>query len=110
MTMLGFGNFGRIRQRIQRLLAAVGCALLLGFQAFSAWTVIHEADHDCSGEGCPVCVQLQQCVDNFQLTGDGLESEPLRFETPTANGHSFPAAVAEPQHITLVSLKVRMDE
>ena len=58
--MFGFGRFGRVRQKARRLLAAVAAGLLLGFQVFSAAYIVHEADHDCRGEGCPVCVQLKQ--------------------------------------------------
>lgn len=108
--MFGFGRFGRIRQRTRRLLAAVGVALLLGFQAFSAIYITNEADHDCCGEECPICVQLQQCVANFQLTGSGLEADATTVSLPIiAADSAVPAEVVLPDR-TLVALKVRMDE
>jgi len=108
--MLGFGHLGRARQETRRLLAAIGVAFLLGVQALSTITIVHEADHDCCGEDCPVCAELQQCMAYFQLTGSGLEPEPLRLDQPTADEALAPVAAIEPIHPTLVSLKVRLDE
>jgi len=108
--MLGFGQFGRIRQRTRRLLAAVGVALLLGFQVLSAVYVAHEADHDCSGEGCPTCVQLQQCVANFHLTGSGLEADTAVVPLPiVAADRIIPVDVALSNR-SLVAQKIQFNE
>ena len=107
---LGFGRFGRMRQRTRRLLAAVGGALLLGFQIFSAAYIAHEAEHECCGHGCPVCVQLQQCVAYFQLAGSGLPSDPPQIGIPPTFEGIAPVAVVELPSLTLVSLKVRFND
>ena len=108
--MFGFGRFGRVRQKTRRLLAAVGVAILLGFQVFSAAYVAHEADHDCSGEGCPICIQLQQCVANFQLTGSGLEADTAVVSLPIiAAVRILPVEVALPNR-SLVSQKIQFNE
>ncbi len=108
--MFGFGRFGRVRQKTRRLLAAVGVAILLGFQVFSAAYVAHEADHDCSGEGCPICIQLQQCVANFQLTGSGLEADTVVVSLPIiAADRIVPVDVALPNR-SLVSQKIQFNE
>ena len=104
------GQMGRMRQKTRRLLAAVGAALLLSFQAFSVAYLVHESHHDCCGEGCPVCFQLQQSVANLQLAGPGGASEPAPVEVPAACGVFEPAAAVEPSAITLVSLKVRLND
>ena len=109
-VMFGFGRFGRMRQRTRQFLAAVGVAILLGFQVFSAAYVAHEADHECSGEGCPVCVQLQQCVANFQLAGSGLSSNPPQIGIPQTFEGIAPVSVVELPSLTLVSLKVRFND
>ena len=108
--MFGFGRFGRVRQKTRRLLAAVGVAILLGFQVFSAAYVAHEADHDCSGEGCPICIQLQQCVANFQLTGSGLEADAASVSLPVfAADRIIPVDVALPNR-SLVAQKIQFNE
>ncbi len=108
--MLGFGTIGRKRQKIRRLLAAVSVALLLGVQALSAAYLAHEAYHECDGDHCQICLQLQHCIANFQLIGSGFEPEPMRLDTPAADTDVIPVAAVKPPRITLISLKVRMDE
>ena len=108
--MFGFGRFGRMRQRTRRLLAAVGAAFLLGFQVISAAYIVHEADHECCGEECPVCVQLHQCAANFQLTGSGLPSDPPQIGVPPTFEGIDPVSVVELPSLTLVSLKVRFND
>ncbi len=40
------------RKRISALLLCIGMVLVL---SVSAAFIIHEADHDCTGEDCPIC-------------------------------------------------------
>ncbi len=108
--MFGFGRFGRVRQKTRRFLAAVGVAILLGFQAFSTAYVIHEADHECCGEGCQVCVQLQQCIANLQLTGSGLQADATTAFLPAiAADQTTPVEVLPPSR-SLVAQKVQFNE
>lgn len=107
--MLGVGRIGLFSQKARRLFSAVGAAILLGFQVFSTAYVVHEADHECSGEGCPVCVQLQQCVANFQLAGSGLPSDQPQIGVPPTFEGIAPVAAVELPSLTLVSLKVRFN-
>ena len=108
--MPGFGQFGRMRQRTRRILAAVGVALLLGFQILSTAYIIHEADHDCCGEGCPVCVQLEQCVANFQQTGTGIEADTAVVSLPVFAADAAIPAEVQPQSLSLVAQKVQFNE
>lgn len=108
--MLGFGQFGRMRQRTRRLLAAVGVAFLLGFQILSAAYIAHEADHDCSGEECPICVQLQQCIANFHLTGSGLEADTTAVPLPIIVADRIVPVEVLPQCRSLVAQKVQFNE
>ncbi len=108
--MPGFGQFGRMRQRTRRILSAVAAALFLGFQVFSAAYIIHEADHDCCGEGCPICVQIEQCVSNFQQTGTGIEADTTVVSLPVfAVDAAIPAEVRLPG-LSLVAQKVQFNE
>lgn len=108
--MMGFGLFGRVRQQTRRLLAAVGVAFLLGCQIFSVAYIAHEADHDCNGDDCPICVQLQQCVANFQLTGSGLEADAASVSLPVfAADRIVPVDVVQSCR-SLVAQKVQFNE
>ena len=108
--MLGFGQIGRVREKTRRILSAVAAALLLGFQVFSAAYIIHEADHDCCGEGCPICVQLEQCVSNFQQTGTGIEAETTVVSLPFFAADAAIPAEVQPPSLSLVSQKVQFNE
>ena len=105
-----FGQSLRIGTRVRRRLAAAGAALLLLVQLVSAAYVAHEADHGCTGEGCPTCASLQQCVSHFQATGSGLEpAVVLELPHTEIEAVGAPADVARPAQ-TLVSLKIQMNE
>ena len=108
--MLGFGQFGRVREKTRRILSAVAAALFLGFQVFSAAYIIHETDHDCCGEGCPICVQLEQCVSNFQQTGSGLEADTTAVSLPTIVADRIVPVEVLPQCRSLVTQKVQFNE
>lgn len=108
--MFGFGSFGRVRRDTRRLFVAVAVGLLLGVQVFSAAYIVHEADHDCRGEGCPVCVQLEQCVANFQQTGTGIEADTAVVSLPVFAADAAIPAEAQPQSLSLVAQKVQFNE
>ncbi|MBP5233592.1 MAG: hypothetical protein J6333_09310 [Planctomycetes bacterium] len=106
--LLGHGE--RERQLKRRLLAVVGALLLLGGQALSALFLIHEADHACGGDECPICAEMWQCAANLQLAGSGLTASPAARLLPVAIAGLAPFVAATPIAITLVSLKVRLND
>ena len=68
-----------------RLLAAVLAVVMLS----SAVYLAVEANHDCSGEDCAICHQLQVCENLWDLPVLPQRS-PLRLHIPCA-GRSCPA-------------------
>lgn len=54
-----------------RLAATLLAASMLLFVLLSVFFIAHEADHDCSGDGCPVCALIQMCEDNIRQLGNG---------------------------------------
>ena len=94
----------------RKILAGLGAVLLLFALFFSSLFVAVEADHECSGSDCSICLDLQNCVNGFQQTG-----------TPVVQGEIVPAVPAfHPEMIgahtvrvpapTLHSLHVRLNE
>ena len=51
------------RNRIAALLLAV---TILVIMLYSAFFVAAEADHDCVGEGCPICYQIDACQNTLK--------------------------------------------
>ena len=91
---------------ITRLLAAVLAAVMLS----SAVYIAVEANHDCSGEDCAICHQLQAC-ENL-LKSIGLAGAAAVF---TAAVRYAPCSVISScaelvRTFTLVSLKVKLSD
>ena len=92
-------------------MSGVCAAFVLTTIAFSSLFVSAEADHDCHGQDCPVCQEMQACVANFQLLGTSLGetagvSAPAVSFCPDARVVCTYRAPAQ----TLQRLDVRFDE
>ena len=95
---------------MKRLLATAGAVLLLSIHIFSAAYIDHEADHECCGDDCPVCVQLQQCIGNFQLAGSGVDAVAAPCVAAMVAAEPVVPVEAAPQNRSLVALKVQFNE
>ena len=49
-----------------RIAAAVLAAITVLAVIFSSAFIIEHADHDCTGEDCPICEQLCACAQNLK--------------------------------------------
>lgn len=67
---MGVGKEGKQamtdRKRIGTLMLCIGLALVL---AVSTAFLVHEADHDCSGEDCPVCRMIAVSINLLHALG-----------------------------------------
>ncbi len=50
----------------RRFAAAILAALILVAATASLFIVVHEADHDCIGEGCPICAVVTVCQNTLK--------------------------------------------
>ena len=94
----------------RRIMAGICAAFVLVTIFFSSVLLAADADHDCAGRDCPICLEMQNCAANFQLlgsstpSGTGVLSEICHFPVETAPcAHRAPVT-------TLQSLDVRFDE
>ncbi|MCR4667888.1 MAG: hypothetical protein K5774_00760 [Clostridia bacterium] len=89
--------------------AVIGLALLVAM-LFSAFYIAEEADHDCTGEDCPVCACIQICENTLHRLGDG-STFLLRILAAVffvvLVAAVIPAAVSRG---TLITRKVRMND
>ena len=59
---------------------AIALSLLLVFvMLFSHLFVIAEADHDCSGEDCPVCAVIALCQNTLKVLGEAFIAAVAAF-------------------------------
>ena len=94
----------------RRVLSGLCAAFVLATIAFSSAFVAADADHDCGGHDCPICLEMQNCVANFQLLGLSTASgETPLTKTVLFTFETAPCARRAPA-TTLQSLDVRFDE
>lgn len=86
------------RNRIAALLLAV---TILVIMLYSAFFVAAEADHDCVGEGCPICYQIDACQNT-------LKSLSLAVAFTYILCRCISLCTDYAQRDTLVSLKVKL--
>ncbi len=95
--------------KIKRTAAGIIILMMLVFVLFSAFYIAIEADHDCTGEDCPICACIQQCENVLRSLGDGVAlqlSALVSIVFILLNAVSF--AKVFPQE-TPVSRKVRLN-
>ncbi len=92
-----------------RIIAGVMGLMMLMIVLFSAFYIAAEAEHDCCGEDCPVCVCIRQCENILRGVADGTAAQ-LSFIVPVLLVLLIAGALAAavPQD-TPVSGKVRLN-
>ena len=94
----------------RRVLSGLCAAFVLAAIALSSVFVAAEGEHDCGGRDCPICQEIQSCVENFQLVGSATLAcgSPLAVHVSSVV-ETAPCACRAPA-TTLQSLDVRFDE
>lgn len=59
------------KSKALRIAAGIMGLMMLVLVAFSAFYIAAEADHDCCGEGCPICACIHHCENTLRGIGDG---------------------------------------
>lgn len=54
-----------------KYLAVLLCVLMISVMLLSALYVISETNHDCCGDCCPICAQIDQCNAVLRSAGEG---------------------------------------
>ena len=96
------------QKRIGALILCIGMALVL---AVSAAFIIHEADHDCSGEDCPVCRMIAVNIHLLRTLGLAVIAFlSLFFLISVRSAHNRRSRYACFLSGTPVSWKVRLND
>ena len=56
----------------RHLTAGIMAAMMLLVMLFSSFYIAAHADHDCTGEDCPICACIQQCENTIRGAGIGI--------------------------------------
>ena len=92
----------------KRIIAILLAATVLFVMLYSALFIAAEADHDCVGENCPICYQINVCQN--MLKNFSLAVCPAVFSAAFTYilCRSISARTDYAQSYTLVSLKVKL--
>ena len=55
-----------------RITSGIMAVMMLVVMLVSSFFIAAHADHDCTGEDCPVCAFIQQCENNIRGAGGGI--------------------------------------
>lgn len=93
------------RNRIAALLFAV---TILVIMLYSAFFVAAEADHDCVGEGCPICYQVDACQNTLKSLSLAVCVTAVAVAFTYILCRCISLCTDYAQRDTLVSLKVKL--
>ena len=92
----------------KKVVSALLALLLMLSLFFSVFFIAVEADHDCTGEDCPICCQIQNCENLLK----NMATVPAAVYLATGILFALYLCAsyvnAPIYHITLVSLKVKL--
>lgn len=94
--------------KIKRVLAFSTAAAVLIIMLFSTAYIIHEADHDCTGDGCSICYQISACISTLKTLSYAVVAAAIAVAftySSSIQPVNFPVCTA---HVTLVALKVKL--
>ncbi len=91
----------------RRIALKMTAILLVALTMFSAFFIILEADHDCSGEDCPVCAAIQLFGNILRYAGT--KPDAITAVAALAFAIIYLSAAGYTARVTPVSVKVRMN-
>lgn len=92
-----------------RVIAGVIGAMLLIIVLFSAFYMVAEAEHECSGEDCAICACIRHCENTLRGIGDGFAAASAVFAPAVLILIAAVFAFAAASRDTLISRKVRLN-
>lgn len=94
---------------IIKITAGVMGLMMLAVVLFSAFHIAAEADHDCTGNDCPVCACIRQCESTLRGIGGGITVLSCAAVPFLLFLLAAPVLVAAVSSDTLISRKVRLN-
>lgn len=99
-----------MQDRKRRIALFLCLGLILALLASSVY-IIHEANHDCAGEDCPICQMIAVNLSVLRLSViSALVLTAIRALLNLFNSHHKAEQSAFPLPGTLVSLKIRLND
>ena len=94
--------------KTKRILAVVMAVALFAVMLSSALFLAEEADHDCIGDGCQICLQMNLCRGVLKSLSLVLLAAAAALTVACILWGGFRPCQGSDGHITLVALKVKL--
>ncbi len=94
----------------RKIPALILSLLLSAVVLFSAFYIVAEAQHECSGEDCPICVCIHQCERTLRQIGQGIVYFAAVFAAAVLTFLLAFSPVDSFLRKTPVSIKVRLND
>ncbi len=96
-------------QHLKAVEAGIMAAMMLLVMFLSSFFIAEHADHDCTGEDCPICACIQQCENNIRGIGSGITATSAVIIPVLFVLHIISYFASSLQDATPVSAKVRLN-
>ena len=90
--------------------SAVLAAVLALVMLFSVLYIALEADHDCHGDDCAICVQISACMDLLRHLSLSLLAVAVSASLGLSARQSKEAVFCACHKLSLISLKVKLSD
>ena len=100
---------GRMEKK-KRIVAILLAVMVLFLMVYSALFIAAEADHDCAGENCPICYQINLCQNIQKTLSLAVCAAVFAAVFTYTLCRSLSACADTVPRYTLVSLKVKLTD
>ena len=97
-------------EKKKRVLAALLAVAVLFVMLYSALFIAAHVDHDCDGEDCPICYQINICQNTLKNLSFAVSAVALAAAFTYALCRIIPSCTEVARTFTLVSLKVKLTD
>ena len=94
----------------KRIISLVVAAAVLFVMLYSALYIAAEANHDCVGENCPICYQINVCQNALKNLSLAVCAAVFAAALPYTLCRGISVCTDYAQSYTLVSLKVKLSD
>ena len=97
-------------EKKKKVIAVFLTVALLFVMLYSALFIAAEADHDCVGENCPICYQINVCQNALKNLSLAVCAAVFAAALPYTLCRGISVCADYAQSYTLVSLKVKLSD
>lgn len=97
-------------EKKKKVLAALLAVSVLFAMLYSALFIAAHADHDCDGEDCPICYQINVCQNTLKNLSFAVSAAAFAAAFTYTLCRIIPSCTEVSRTFTLVSLKVKLTD